>query len=152
MGGRTSHAEAIESYLFTVFRYILQNPEKAGICPAPEYRWSSYHLFENPPAFMDLDPFRSQLGDFEHYRAFLSAGAEDECLEFRDAPHNDQWARSVMQKELAVRSGTELQDYDRKARDPALCRLRSKGLTIRQIERLTGINRNIVQRAAHRNP
>lgn len=141
-----------DTYLFTVFRYILRNPEKAGICPASEYRWSSYHLFEDPPDFMELDPFRSQFADFEHYQSFISAGAEDECLEFREAPHNDQWAQSVIRKELGIRSGTELQNYDRRARDIALATLKSKGLSTRQIERLTGINRNIVQRAVHRDP
>ena len=62
-----------ESYLYTVFRYILRNPEKAGICLASEYRWSSYHLFENPPAFMELDSLRGLLQNTEQYEAFLNA-------------------------------------------------------------------------------
>lgn len=139
-----------ERYLFTVFRYILQNPEKAGICPASEYRWSSYHLFENPPEYMDLSPFRRRLENSEQYQAFLSSGKEDACLEFTEPRHNDQWAQSVIQQELGIRSGTELQNLDRKLRDAALIKLRAKGLTIRQIERLTGINRNIVQRVSGR--
>lgn len=137
-----------EKYLFTVFRYILRNPEKAGICPASEYRWSSYHLFENPPQFMELDLFRKQLKNTMQYHAFLCLENDDECLEFREAPHNDEWAKSVIQKELGIRSGTELQNLDRNLRNAALIKLRTKGLTIRQIERLTGINRNIVQRVS----
>lgn len=31
-----------ESYLLVLFRYILQNPEKAGIAKTENYRWSSY--------------------------------------------------------------------------------------------------------------
>ena len=137
-----------ERYLLTVFRYILRNPEKAGICRTSEYRWSSCRFYENPPAFMDLDVFKEKLGTQEQYLAFLNTENEDACLEFRETPHNDEWARSVLQKELGLRSGTELQNLDKKLRDAALVKLRSKGLTIRQIERLTGINRNIIQRVS----
>jgi uncharacterized protein YerC len=82
------------------------------------------------------------------YQAFLCLENDDECLEFRETPHNDEWAKSVIQKELGIRSGTELQNLDRNLRNAALIKLRTKGLTIRQIERLTGINRNIVQRVS----
>ncbi len=137
-----------ESYLFTVFRYILRNPEKAGICPASEYRWSSYNLYDRPPEYMELDLFHDRLGNIEQYRSFMEAGSEDICLEYETEPHDDSWAQAILQKELCVRSGTELQRYDRKTRNAALCKLKEKGLTIRQIERLTGINRNIIQRAS----
>ena len=135
-----------EQYLFTVFRYILRNPEKAGICRTSEYRWSSYRLFENPPAFMDLNLFRERFGTSEQYLAFLNIESEDTCLEYSEAPHDEHWARSIMQKELGIRSGTELQNLDKQLRNAALLKLRSKGLSIRQLERLTGINRNIIQR------
>jgi hypothetical protein len=52
-----------------------------------------------------------------------------------------------LRKSLGVDSGTALLSYDRKKRNDALRKLKTKGLTIRQIERLTGINRNIVQKA-----
>lgn len=137
-----------ERYLFTVFRYILQNPVKAGICLASEYRWSSYHLFDDPPAFMELDLFREKMPDMEQYRGFIGTANEDTCLEFTEAPHNDQWAKTVLQKELGFRSGMELQNLDRVSRNAAISLLKTKGLTVRQIERLTGINRNIVQRVS----
>lgn len=40
-GRYCSQAVADERHLISAFRYILQNPEKAGICPAAAYRWSS---------------------------------------------------------------------------------------------------------------
>ena len=135
-----------EDYLFTVFRYILRNPEKAGICRASEYRWSSYRLYQNPPAYMELDLFREKMESFERYREFIEAFNEDECLEYEEVRHDDQWALSVLQKELGIQSGTMIQQYNKAARNDALKRLKGTDLTIRQIERLTGINRNIVQR------
>ena len=38
-----------DAYLLTVFRYILRNPCKAGICKASEYPWSSYGMYIAPP-------------------------------------------------------------------------------------------------------
>ena len=32
-----------EAYLLQAVRYVHDNPDKAGICPAHEYPWSSYH-------------------------------------------------------------------------------------------------------------
>ena len=43
-------------------------------------------------------------------------------------------------------SCAQLQQLERKCRDEALAVLKNKGLTIRQIERLTGINRGIIQK------
>lgn len=40
-----------ENYLIQCFRYILQNPVKAGICrQVSDYRWSSYRLYYNSSA------------------------------------------------------------------------------------------------------
>ena len=136
-----------ENYLFTVFRYVLRNPEKAGICLASDYRWSSYKLYEHPPAYMDLDLFHERFDGIEHYRAFIGTKNEDDCLEYENVPHDERWAQSILEKELGLQSGTEIQQFDKRARNAALKKMKEKGLTVRQIERLTGINRNIVQRA-----
>ena len=48
---------------------------------------------------------------------------------------------------LDINSGSELMQYDKMKRDEALKMLKDEGMTIRQISRLTGIGRNIVQKA-----
>ena len=136
-----------ENYLFTVFRYILRNPENAGICKASEYKWNSFNSYKDPPAFMELDLIHERLGSFEQYHHFIEADNEDSCLEYEAEKHDDDWAKSILRKELRIKSGMDLQKYDKKMRNEALVNLRKKGLTIKQIERLTGINRNIIQRA-----
>jgi len=67
--------------------------------------------------------------------------------EFDRPERDDHWALEVLHKCLGVDSGTALQGYERAQRNEALRTLKAKGLTIRQIERLMGINRNIVQKA-----
>ena len=142
------HSEPVEDerYLLTVFRYILKNPEKAGICNTADYEWSSYSQYNNPAAFVQTQLFQTLIGDQHSYDLFLDAVNDDECLEF-ESKKDDEWAKAVIRKYLGCESGTVLQSYDRSRRDTALRILKEHRLTIRQIERLTGINRGVIQRA-----
>lgn len=135
-----------EDYLLTAFRYVLNNPRKANLCPASEYPWSSYSRYGHPESFVDTSAFQELLGSREEYEEFIAAKYED-CPELEDIIHDDEWAKSVIREVLQVQSGTELQKYDWETRNQALRLLKEKGLSIRQIERLTGISRSVVQRA-----
>ena len=135
-----------EAYLLTVFRYILQNPQKAGICSMDKYRWSSYSIYENIPDFMDISLLKELIGNRLQYEKFLFQGSDDQCLEYENK-HDDEWAKEEVKRCLGVSSGTELQTYSKSKRDEALQKLKDSGLTIRQIGRLTGLGRNIVQQA-----
>lgn len=139
-----------ETYLLTVFRYILKNPFEAGLCSASQYPWSSYRYYEKSPAFMDLSVIRSFLGDSDRYRKFIEQEDEDRVLEFSEVRHNDTWAKEELTKCLGISSGTKLQDYSKAERNAALIKLKEHGLSVRQISRLTGIGRNIVQTAGKR--
>ncbi len=86
------------------------------------------------------------IGTWDEYEEFIAAKYED-CPELEDIIHEGEWAKSVIRDVLKVQSGTELQKYDWKTRNQALRILKEQGLSVRQIERLTGINRNSVQRA-----
>lgn len=56
-------------------------------------------------------------------------------------------AKRIIQKKLRIESGTLLQTYEKNARDDALRKLKASGLSVRQIERLTGINRGVISKA-----
>lgn len=136
-----------ETYLLVVLRYILNNPKKAGICDASKYRWSSYALYDNPAPYMDLSLIKKLLGDKTNYEEFINKDEEQPCIDYDTYAKNDAWAKYTIRKCLNVDSGTALQSFERKKRNEALRILKSNGLTNKQIERLTGISRNIVQRA-----
>ncbi|MCR5025274.1 MAG: transposase [Lachnospiraceae bacterium] len=136
-----------ERYLLTVFRYILQNPRKAAICTAADYRWSSYRYYEKPPAFMDLSAIWGLLGDRGQFERYIGIESQDRCLEYIDNKYDDIWAKQELKRCLGISEGTKLQNVGKKERNAALVKLKESGLTIRQIERLTGIGRNIVQKA-----
>ena len=136
-------SEAIEDdgYFLTVYRYILNNPEKAGICRAADYEWSSYGQCDDPAAFVDTSLLRELIGDAGAYED------DAECMEFEPRRHDDEWASAIIRKRLKLNSGTELQSFDREKRNAALCTLKAAGISVRQLERLTGINRSVIQRA-----
>lgn len=136
-----------ESYLLVVLRYILNNPQKAGICETSKYRWSSYSLYDHPEPFMDLSLIKKLLGDKANYEAFVNKPGDDDCTEYDMYVKDDAWAKYMIRKCLNVDSGTALQAFERKKRNEALRILKDNGLTHRQIERLTGISKSVVQRA-----
>ena len=141
-------SENIDStdYLLTVFRYILNNPEKAGICSAEVYPWSSYIMYENSTSFPSTSIFHTLIGDYDQFISFMKTENNDDCMEY-EATRTDSWARDKMRELLNIESGTVLQKWSRSDRNTALSQLKEAGLSIRQIERLTGISRNIIQRA-----
>ena len=135
-----------QEYLLTVFRYILNNPAKAGICPASEYLWSSYQNYDSVESFVDTTMLRQLIGDWEQYAGFIAAQNHDQCMEFMSHKKDDNWAKDVLRATLDVESGTVIQSYEKTRRNEALRKLKEAGLSCRQIERLTGIGRSIVQR------
>ena len=68
-------------------------------------------------------------------------------MEATPAKHDDVWAIGVIRQILNASSGTALQQMSKADRDEALAKLEAAGITIRQLERLTGINRGIIQKA-----
>ena len=137
-----------ERYFLTAFRYILRNPEKAGVCRTADYRWSSYKAYYARDTFVELDQIRHYLPTEEDYRHYLTAenADQDECLEY-DTTRDDDWAINVARSILQASSATIVQKYEKESRNDALRKLRRAGLTIRQIERITGINRGVIYRA-----
>ncbi len=136
-----------EMYLLNVYRYILKNPEKGGICLASQYQWSSYQYYEKCPEYMDTSAIRLLLGDQRQREEFMAKDNDNQYMEYETIKHNDAWALEKIRECLGVNSGTELQDFDKQLRDMALKALKDAGLSLRQIERLTGISRGVVKRA-----
>ena len=143
----TSKAIHSDNYLCTVFRYILNNPSDNNICPAADYPWSSYHSYGNPKSFVDTKILMEFIGSFKEYEAFLNSKNEDDEIGAFISKRDDEWAKSVIKKTLSIESGTKLQTYDMKTRNEAIRQLKEKGLSIRQMERLTGISKGAIQRA-----
>ena len=137
-----------ETYLLAAVRYIHNNPQKAGICSREEYPWSSWQEYVKTPDLVNTEIVLSLVGGTD---GFLELSNSNEALEGLDISErsglSDAEALALIKKELHLDSGTQLQDMSRPERDAAIRYLKENNLSIRQIERLTGINRGVVLKA-----
>ena len=142
-----SEAVEDEKYLATVLRYILRNPEKAGICRTSEYKWSSYAEYAGVSDISDTNPPLDFFEDRKALLDFINRQNDDICPDLTPPPPGESRAKQIIREQLHSESGTVLQSFGKKERDAALRKLKDSGLSVRQIERLCGINRGIIQRA-----
>ncbi|MBR6380274.1 MAG: transposase [Lachnospiraceae bacterium] len=138
-----------DAALLSVIRYIHNNPAKAGICAADRYPWSSWNAYVKGSDFVSTDLVLELCGGLREFLYF--SGREDAAgtqhLEVKESEHlKDRTAQRIIQERLHLKSGTQLQALPRAQRDSALWELKKAGLSIRQIERLTGVSRGVVQK------
>ena len=137
-----------DSYFFTVLRYIHQNPIKGGICKnAKDYKYSSYNEYLSEPFLTDTD-FCYSIIDKEQFINFHNELNYDNCLDIEENNFRltDEEAKRIIQKISNCKTITDFQNLDIKKRDKYLKNFREKGLSIRQLSRLTGISFNIVRK------
>ena len=140
-------SEAVESerYFMTVLRYILRNPVKAGLCASPfDYPYSNAKavLSQTDPDF----PCRLTSDELAEY---IALEQEDVCMDISDEPRRgvtESTAKKMIRKEFGTLSPVIGKDT-RKNLNRSIQRLSKQGLSIRQISRLTGISKSIVERA-----
>ncbi len=143
-----------EAYFLTAIRYIFQNPLKANlVTEISNYAWTNYvnYMVEDKGAAIDFvfDIFNKNrekaIKSFIHY---INRENNDECLDiFQRHQITDDDAREIIKKHCGINHGTEMQKLDIQTRNSHIKGLKEKyGLSIRQIERITGIGRGVVQR------
>jgi len=143
----------------SVLRYIHQNPLKAQIVlDMREYLWSSYHEYvgvvTDHGGFIDCD---FALGMFSSETEEAVAG----CIEYMGQPQHEKYleqrekrkftddeVKLELDKLMTAKSIHMLSQVERSRRDEILRNLRQvDGISIRQIERVTGIGRNVIANA-----
>jgi putative transposase len=139
-----------EGYFLSVLRYIHQNPVKAGIVSnVGEYPYSSYSCYMKPKnnSLVDVD-FVLDMMSREQLEEFHSKESEDTYLDITESPIRltDEQAKEIIRKTSKCKSVSEFQHLEVKARNSCIKKLRKEGLSIRQISRLTGISKGIVER------
>lgn len=144
-----------DAYFMVVLRYIHQNPLKAEMVSKNEhYKWSSISEYITRPKIVDTD-FPLALFGRDREKAvkdlidFCDIANDDKCLDMEEKRViPDEEARRIIMALCNIQNATGLQKMDRGRRNHYLKELREvHGLSIRQIERLTGINRGVVLRA-----
>lgn len=143
-----------DTYFLTVLRYIYQNPVKVGLVTSIEkYIWNNYndYLERNTTADIDfvLDMFNTNrekaVKGFIEYNTKVN---DDVCLDITEKRQiTDEEARTIIKKLSKVSNATDLQNLGVCERNKHIKEFRERyNIPIRQIERLTGISRGIIQR------
>ena len=140
-----------DGYFLTVLRYIHQNPVKAGIVETPDkYEHSSYNEYITQikkSEIVDTD-FVFKMLSIEQFVDFHDETNNDNCLEIVEIRRvNDEIAKQMIYKVSKCTNPSDFQELEIHKRNQSIRTLKEKGLSIRQIERLTGISRGIVLKA-----
>lgn len=85
--------------------------------------------------------------EFERYNLEIN---KDQCLEICDTPKvrvTDEQAKQIIEKYSKCKTVSEFQKLDSKCYDKFISVFKQNGLSIRQISRLTGISKGMVEKS-----
>lgn len=141
-------------YLLTAVRYIHLNPETAGIAVRDKYRWSSFGEYAGTRrlGITDTSVVIQELGSQAGFLEWsLNSQLDDEPWPALD---RIRWRRgeelraaAAALREMGVNSPQQVKRLKGTGRKRALMALSRCGLSIRQIERVTGIGKSSIARA-----
>ncbi|WP_407400397.1 transposase [Treponema sp.] len=137
-------------YFKTVYRYILQNSEKAGLGRIDQYKWNSYWALKRNKnnSFVDTNYiygiFKSQQQLFQ----FIFQKETRQCMEFENKLFfSDIKAIKLIKKIFNISSPYELERLNIDDQVKKCGIMRKHGLSINQISRLTGISKLIIRKS-----
>ncbi len=135
-----------DSYFFTVLRYIHQNPIKAGLSKkVKDYKFSSYNEYLANQELVNVD-FVFSMVSKEQFIEFNNEENSDSCLEIEYSFRlTDEEAKEIIYKISKSKNSANFQTLEKNKRDLYLQKFYLNGLSIRQISRLTGISKKIVE-------
>lgn len=139
-----------DTYLLAAVRYIHRNPVKAGICKnISDYKWSSYADYIRPGSDGLTDTaFVFEILPQNKVEEFHNQNTDDACLDLDERAKRltDERFMKDMFQISKCKNAAEFQQLEAAKRDLHIGMLREKGYSIRQISRLTGISKGIVER------
>ena len=148
-----SEAVDDETYLFTVIRYIHQNPVKAGMCKNPgDYPYSSFREYLWQQNLVDID----YVEQFISRKTVVKTSNEyvaEECMEIqktRTWHATDKQAKKIIMDMTGCDNVTSFQRLPVDIQNECIGKLKKSGASIRQISRLTGITYYAIQKVNHR--
>ena len=139
-------SEAVEDdrYFLTVLRYILRNPVKAGLCSSPaEYPYSNINDFLSGKSLtIPSDISGSDLV------SFILQDQDEPCMDISEAHRKgvtETAAKEMIRREFGEASPV-LNAENRESVEQSIQRLSEEGVSVRQLSRLTGISKSIIER------
>lgn len=141
-----------EEGLMRVVHYIHYNPKKAQIAEVDAYPWSSYGEYVREPRICSTMFVLDLFGGKDGFARIHGSEPPSTFLDV-DAPRSrartmsDDDALAYVQTVLHGTTANEVKTLPRERRDEAIRAIWGAGLSIRRIERLTGVGRGVIDRA-----
>ena len=146
-----SEAVDNERYFIAVLRYILRNPVKGGLCSRPEdYKYSSGREYLLADSGITDTDFVFSIIEPMALAEFISVSNDDQFLDVEENAvirQPDERAKTMILQEFGTFSPTVGKPG---ARDDLYSSIRSlikRGISIRQLSRLTGISKKVIEKA-----
>lgn len=144
-----------DAQLLTVLRYIHRNPLELG--QPLVYQWSSFRDYLGASGLSDPKCCLDMLGGIEQFIHFHEEGEYEEGTTAScEGGGSDRLYGTAVSETIArvlhPYSARELSLLDKSLRNSLLATLQDAGLSIRQIERATGIGRGIIANARRSRP
>ncbi len=141
--------------LLGVLRYILQNPQKAGLEKGfGHYRWSSYHDYMRKDCSQSLTDTATALGMLSPdvgrqatlFKEFLKASNTETHMDDEDKRRpSDRECKEMIKSACGVDTTAGFQALLEEERTVVIGMLKAEGASIRQIARLTGMSFGVVR-------
>ncbi len=141
-----------DEYLLQAVRYIHQNPVKAGMCAKPEdYVFSSYNEYMHGQAEIEVTDTEFVLSIMPKPQLEEFHKRSDNGIKFIDVSVNkkrvtEQEAVKTVKEVYNEYQISDLNQCGKQQKYDIAAVLKQKGLSVRQIERLTGISHWIAQK------
>ena len=138
-----------DAYFLDVLRYICQNPVKAGLCAKPfEYPWLGCSGITECDALLDgFGNLTDLKGDA--LLSFVSERCDADHLEDKGTKRlTDREATERLRIACGCSNAQDIGGWTGEKRDTALRKALGTGVSIRQLSRLTGISKAIIERTA----
>lgn len=137
-----------DRYLLVVLRYIHQNPLRAGIVKnISNYKWSSYNDYlTTKDTIINKDHIRKYFPSIESYTEFHNQREIEQCMDYEVKKiYTEAELKEMIEDIIDIET---LNKMEVQSRNLIIGRVkRETGASIRQLEQVLGIGRNIIQKA-----
>lgn len=135
-----------DAQLLQAVRYIHENPAKAGVAAVEGYPWSSYGEYRGRPGIANTEIVLDMVGGASGFRRFCEDDRFGSYYLKTTKLVPDDEAPEVARQLLGGVDPAALKARPRLQRDQALRMLRGAGMTVKQLERLTGIGHGTISK------
>lgn len=146
-------SEPVETvdYFKTVYRYILKNPEKAGLCIWSSYRWSSINCSYVTNESINKCFLYEVFGDKTNVINFLNQHNNDICMDYDSSElknyYDDELIILFIKQLFDNKNFVDIFICDSDKLKEKLRILKIIGISINQLSRITGIEKEIIKNA-----